>query len=912
MRVAFVIAPTSPNADVPAPIVALRERLALSGFNVVNLATTPRLAAQVSDAAAIAGEDDTVLVYLAAATRLDDDGTLRIRTRAVIGDDDDAAISITALSDALAAQKPREAFFFLDVRHDGMSDDVMRAAEHVDAAASALGVRASGAGLLIGAHALPEGAGAADEWPLTTFYVGLLDGPELRTERGDVVASRLYERIREDGPLAARVPAFALLKGASEFVLDASPIPPPTPSMRPPPSSMRPPPSEPHRSLKPILLPALDPILIAAAEAREKGQWDRAIDEYKKALLVVGADDAPAKASIYAYLAEVKRAQGKPREAELNFEKALKEAPGHPRSLEALVALTSESKDWRRAADYREALAKVLDDPKRRAAELLKVAGIAEKELGDPARAMRALEDARELSPRDAGILQKLRLLYEKAGDWAKLAGALGALAEQGDEERAAGTARAELRFLQADVTLGRLRDDARGCALLVRALADDPAHERALHALVAVRTRKGEHALLAQELLAVTEGLVARGERGKAADVCKRLAVLRRDRLSDEAGAIEAYRASLACAPDDGDARAMLAELLAAKGDVDGATHELEETARHAPTRVATYKRLFELHVRAGRPDRAWLSAVALTELGAADVDHELYLEQVKATSGSLRPAAALDDAAWRKLAASGVDPEVGAILRAVLPAAIAMRVDDLRAAKKLLELPQADRQSKDSTASVVRSFAWAAQLLGVELPELYVVADVPGGVAAVQSKVPTTALGPQVTSGLGVPALGFLAARHLTYYRPEHYALVFYPSVADLSALVLSAVKLAMPKMPASKPVQEGAKRLAARLEQAGGAKEALAEAVVALEARGGRMDLAAYVCGVELTAHRAGFLACGDLALATAQIAREAETRRIADLSVADKRGDLLAFCASPAASELRGRMGTAAKL
>jgi len=38
------------------------------------------------------------------------------------------------------------------------------------------------------------------------------------------------------------------------------------------------------------------------------------------------------------------------------------------------------------------------------------------------------------------------------------------------------------------------------------------------------------------------------------------------------------------------------------------------------------------------------------------------------------------------------------------------------------------------------------------------------------------TTALGPEVTSGLGVSALGFLAARHLTYYRPEHYALVFY----------------------------------------------------------------------------------------------------------------------------------------
>ena len=751
MRVAFVIAPTSPQEDVPAPIVALRERLALSGFNVVNLPTTLRLAAQVSDAAAIAGPDDAVLVYLAASTRLDDDGTLKLLVGAA-GKPEDETVPLSAIGDVLRALHPSEAFFFLDLRHDGLSDDVMRAAEHVDAAVSALGVKKTGAGLLVGAHALADGADVASEWPITGFYVSHLDGPELRSDRGDVLASRLFERIRDDGRLASRVPAFALLKGAADFVLDASPIPPATPSMRAPPSSMRPPPSEPHRSMKPIMLPALDPILLAAAEAREKGQWDRAIEEYKRALLVVGAEDAPAKASIYAYLGEVKRGQGKLREAELNYEKALKEAPGHPRSLEALVAIASEHKEWARAATFREAFAKTLEDPKRRAAELIKLAGVYEKELGDKARAAKTLEEAHELSPRDAGVLQKLRLLYEATSDWTKLAGALGSLAELGDEEHTAGAARAELRFLQADVTLGRLRDDARGCALLARALHDDPTHEKALFALVAVRTRKDEHADLAKELLVVTEGLVSRGERAKAADVCKRLAVLRRDRLKDTDGAIEAYRASLACAPEDGDARALLAELLLAKGETDAATRELEQTAHHAPTRAATYKRLFELHVRAGKSDRAWLTAVALHELGAADMDHELYLEQVKATSGSLRPAAALDDASWRKLAAPGVAPEVGAILRAILPAAIAMRTGELRTAKKLLEMPESGKQSKESTASVVRSFAWAAQLLGVELPDLYVLPDVPGGIAAVQSAVPSTALGPQVTSGLGV----------------------------------------------------------------------------------------------------------------------------------------------------------------
>ena len=75
----------------------------------------------------------------------------------------------------------------------------------------------------------------------------------------------------------------------------------------------------------------------------------------------------------------------------------------------------------------------------------------------------------------------------------------------------------------------------------------------------------------------------------------------------------------------------------------------------------------------------------------------------------------ATLAHEAWRKLSAPGVDATVCAILRAILPAAIAMRVEELAAAKKLVELDLGAKQPEGSTASVVRSFAWAAQLLGV-----------------------------------------------------------------------------------------------------------------------------------------------------------------------------------------------------
>jgi tetratricopeptide (TPR) repeat protein len=892
MRVAIVIAP--PAADVPPAIALLRERLVLAGFNVVNLATTASLGAQLKDAASLAGPDDEVLVYLAAKARLDDDGVPRLATS---GED----VPASSLRDAVAA---RQVLHFVEVQHDGLADDVMRAAEHVDALATALGVRESGQSLLIGAH----GDDAAQEaWPLTRFYLEAVAEEDAREGRGDLSASRFYERVRASSELAARVPSYALLKGAADFVMDPLRVPPPTPSRRPPVASVPPPSSEPHRSLRPIVLPALDPILLAAAEAREKSQWERALEEYKKALFVVGAEDRAAKASIYGYIGEVKRAQGKTREAELNFEKALREDPKHRRSLEVLVAIAVDDKDWTRVVAHRRALSRALTSPERRAEELIKAAQVCEKELADLKEAARILEEAREHTPQDLGLLQKLRALYEATREWGKVEDALGAMCEV---ETAAPQARAELRFQQADIVLARLRDDVRGCALLERALEEDPAHERALHALASVRARREEHAAIEPVLLRAAERLGARGDFARASEVCKRLAVLRRDRLNDGPGAVEAYRTALACKPSDADARALLAELLVARGDKDGAARELEIASTHVPTRAATYKRLFELHTRAARTDQAWLCATALVALGAAEMDHDLAVDQMKSTTSTLRPQASLDDEAWRKLAAPGVDEEVGAVLEALLPAAVAMRVEELRGKKKLVELDPQKKQPKTSTVSAVRTFLWASQVLGVEPPELYVLPEVPGGLAAVQAQAPQTAIGLEVTSGMSVPALAFLAARHLTYYRRSHYALVFYPTIADLSALVLSAIKLARPKLAASKPIAQAAKRLGKELDRLGeGARAKLDTAVVRLESRGSKLDLAAFARGVELTAQRAGLLLAGDLKLALSIV--DGEERAVADVSSADRRGELLASCASSAFSELRARLGVAAR-
>ena len=699
---------------------------------------------------------------------------------------------------------------------------------------------------------------------------------------------------------------------AEESVVEQAIFPAPPPSLVPPPDKIptpvvrakpsRTPPPPSTRSLPPM--PAIEPVLEQAAEAREKGDWDGALEHYKKALFLVDGSDTTSQASLYAYVAEVKLAQGKGREAETNFEKALGVSPKHLRSLDSLIKLAAEAKEWPRVAVFRKKRAEALDDADEQTAELCRLADALELECGDPAKAVQALEAANASHPGDTGILTRLERLLTAMRQWPKLISVL-------DELCRASThwvERGGYRFAQADVVLGRMRDEPRGLAFLELALDEDPQNDRALSALIAVRTRREEWA----ELAAVYERLIDRfagvGDRERAWEVCRKLGVLRRDRLLDGPGAIEAMRGAVELRADDVETRAALAELYAAKGDRTTAVSELETVALHAPLRAQTYRRLYDLHARAQRPDRAWLVATCLEVLGAADVSHELVIEQFR-PDGPIRPTTALEAGWWDEcLCARGADPIVSEVLLAVSDAAIALRLEELAAKKKLPVLDPATKQDKASTASVVRTFSWAARALGIALPDLYLLDDVPNGIAAVPAPAPGTALGPQVRSGMTVQQLAFLAARHLTYYRPEHYALVFFPTLAELSALVLSAVRLVIPGISVP-PSAEGESRvtldLGSRLDAE--KKKALEDAVARLDARGGKLDLLAWIRHVELTAARAGLMLAGDLRVPMRILSEE--TRAIGELSDETKRGDLLAFCASDAYGKLRERMGVA---
>ncbi len=935
MRVALVVAPVvNPNED-SVSAGKVRDALAANRFRVVDVSRSANITADLDWAIGEVDAGNEVIVYVAGTTRLND-GLAELRLAG------DAWFPFATLGERIFAREPGAVLFCVDARHDGAADDGMLAAEHVDGVVRALEARTRGFAVLVGARAQPTPESETAAWPFTDFVLRALDDVEARDPGGWARISRVFERVRSMGDLNTLVQSFTLVKGKGDFLIGAPPFVDATPEPRgvaPPPATVviepeakvilapepvaivapdppapervsHPPTSAPASSQGPTSLrsprPHLTPLLLGADEAREREDWDEALDAYKKALMLVDAGDSAARATIYADIGEVKRLQGKGREAELNYEKALGAVSTHKRSLMALIDLATENKEFKRVVDTRKRLLPALKNDTERADELVRISDIYAGELKDPRGAIESLERATALRPGDRTLLEKLRVLFESLQRWPRVADVLGAMADSME----AGKERAEIRFARADVMLARLRDETRGVELLELALEDDPTHDKALHALVSVRTTQQAWPLLDSFYGKLIDRLAQLGDKERAWDACRKLAVLRRDKLRDGAGALEAFTGALECKPLDVDTRAMLAELYMAKGDEAAAISEFEMIAAHAPTRASTFARLFALHSKAGRRDRAWLAAQALVELGSTDMDHELAADQDR-PDGQIRPRSALEDTAWDMwLRAPGADDVVTGILGAIVPAAVKMRVAELRDTKKLVTLDPAKKQAATSTASVVRSFVWASQVLGVTLPDLYVMDNIPGGVAAAQVETPSTAVGPDVLRDVTTQELAFVVGRHLAYYRPEHYALVFFPSLQELTTLFLAAVKVALPEVPVPIALGETVARMRKSLIKHATLQERewLEFAVKALEERGGRVDLGSWVRSVELSAGRAGLLLCGDLAVALAWIKRE--SRAIAELTSEDRRRDLLAFSASAELAALREKLAVGA--
>jgi tetratricopeptide (TPR) repeat protein len=632
--------------------------------------------------------------------------------------------------------------------------------------------------------------------------------------------------------------------------------------------------------------PDLELLIQLADGARESGSFAHALAGYRAALRVCH-DDA-ARGTLYALIGGVERASGRARQARRAYRRALRASPTDRASLDALIELETEAEEWSQVIDLTRQRVRLLETPEEKVEALFLLARMTMEKLGDMAGAVEHLEAARGVDGRDEDVLEALRRSYKVLARWQELIDVTGALAERAPTS----TERAARRFAQAQIAKRELDDADQAVRFLWAALEADPTHDEALDLLCEIEAGRGELDGLAHGLASVLERLLDLGEDERGMDVARRLSSLGSQGTPRLVGAAQEGTET---PPKESDED----EFLRA---------ELESQVTQAPLVATGHAALFAFYTRTDRIDRAYLSALALEELGPLEPGAAQVLEECR--PDGLRVRAPLDGEAWTALRAPGADDVLEVLFRAIGRAAAITRSEDRKAKKRDLVLDEAHRQASTSTVSIVRSFHWAAEALEVKCPELYVLDEVPGDIVAVPGAEPKTAIGPNVLRGLSTIDLAFVCARHLTYYRPEYSALIDFPALNELSILVLAALQLALPSMPV--PATVGASvailRNGLRRHLSPEEREEMNDAVAKLDARAGRVNLQAWIRGVELTAARVGLMLCGDLRAAMSRV--RGESRDVAELSVDQKRHDLVAFCVSEGHALLRTRFAVTA--
>lgn len=326
----------------------------------------------------------------------------------------------------------------------------------------------------------------------------------------------------------------------------------------------------------------------------------------------------------------------------------------------------------------------------------------------------------------------------------------------------------------------------------------------------------------------------------------------------------------------------------------------------RRDPTSVDALRQLYAIYRARGDRDRARCVAEALVLLDGANTEERALVETQRAQT-LITPRNSVSAAAWSDLL---FHPEqevlTGQIFATIVPAVLIGRVTALRRDQKLhVPPPETKQEPLKSTVTAVRAIPWAAAILGLAAPPVYVEKDRDVGYEHIPGVPPLTVAGRRVLSGRTQLEHAFLAGRHLTLYRAEHYIKTLFHAVQDLEDLFLAALTIGNPGLPIAEDmkrrVQPIADAIAPLLEPAH--QDALRGCFLRFVEEGGRTNLLRWSTAVDKTAARAGLLLCGDLSTAARLL--ESEEGKLGDYCK-----DLIAFGTSERYFKLRRQLGIAA--
>jgi hypothetical protein len=295
------------------------------------------------------------------------------------------------------------------------------------------------------------------------------------------------------------------------------------------------------------------------------------------------------------------------------------------------------------------------------------------------------------------------------------------------------------------------------------------------------------------------------------------------------------------------------------------------------------------------------------LSFLGKADDGEENLFKRgrpgqlVKAT----RPET---EKSWRGLLTHPAqDQRLTELFGSIMPAVLATQARSLSAIgldKKNLVDPL---KQTDMIYMILR---YVSETTFQALPDVYRKEDQTQRITFAFTSPPALIIGPAVREG-GPPmqAIGFEAARHLSYLWPGHFIRQMVPTGTGLKAWVFASIQMLSPKFP----VPADMSVLVQEYHDAVGSHLAVPQQQVVISRaqkllqHAPELDMKSWMASVDMTADRAGFVFANDLE--TAATAIEASPPDSSGLSAKERIKRLLRYAVSDEYFSLRKRLGIA---
>jgi lipopolysaccharide biosynthesis regulator YciM len=509
------------------------------------------------------------------------------------------------------------------------------------------------------------------------------------------------------------------------------------------------------------------------------------------------------------------------------------------------------------------------------------------------------------LQPDNHVMLHKLLQLYSQTSQWEQAIEIIDHISDL--EDRA--EAKAKYANTVGVILRDELKDPDGALERFNQALDLDPnGMLKAFEAINKILTQKKDWKNLERAFRKMLHRVTGKGDPALEFNLWHALGVIYRDRLKNFESGAEAFAMASRLQPDNMQEHVILAEIYALTPNrVADAVAEHHILLRDDPYRVDSYRQLYKLYFGAREYDKAWCVAATLSFLKKADGEQKQFYEQYKA-DGPIRPTSRLTNEQWvKELFHPDEDFLVGKLFEAVTPAVLHIKQQP----DKTWQLRKKDLipDVMNTTVAFARTFGFATQVLSLPLtPRLFVCPDRQGGLAYATTLPPASVCGSALLSGVNPLEVIFLVAKHLSYYRGEHYIRTMFQTKDELKLVLAASMQIAGVGIE-DPNVAQWAKQIRSKMQPAD--VELLNSIGKRFVEAGARADVKKWMRVVELTGCRAGFLLCNSLDIASRMIQAEPPMGAV-DLTPKEKVEELVLFSVSESYFRLRESLGIQIKV